>query len=249
MEQNFRAVIWELRYISAPGTFSTSILCFTLNYSRRSNTDSEIVTNRNVDLINQTLLFEVSRRMPKGAHLHIHWNSCLPARFLIEQARNVDAMYIRSTLPLTTPENMTKSRISFMVLTPQEAAPLDNVWDAKYQSNRWMPYKQFQQLFDIEDENGTTLTGTSGAETWLESKMIIHEDEAYSVHQTGRGIWEKFNHRTQMMKASRKTNGNIPFFILELFLKEQSLTIPFSRGYLPMNPPFATTLASVFVIL
>jgi hypothetical protein len=49
----------------------------------------------NVDLINQTLLFEVATKMPKGAHLHIHFNSCLPARFLIEQARDVDAMYIR----------------------------------------------------------------------------------------------------------------------------------------------------------
>ena len=174
----------------------------------------------NVDLINSTLLMQVAKKMPKGAHLHIHWNSCLPARFLIEQARDVEAMYIRSTLPLTSPKNMAESRISFMVLTKQEAMPLGDVWDANYVSNRWMPYKQFQQRFHVEDENGTTLIGTSGAETWLESKMIIHESEAYSVHQTGRGIWEKFNHRTQMMKVC----GNNVFFTPKPFLTEQLLT-------------------------
>ena len=153
----------------------------------------------NVDLINKTELMRVAKRMPKGAHLHIHFNSCLPARFLIQQAKYIDAMYIRSTLPLTSPENMAASRISFMVLTLHEAThvkdaagkethvPLGNVWDTGYVCNAWMPYKKFQQYFDFVDENGQALKGTLGAEIWLERKMLISEDEAYSVHQTGRG--------------------------------------------------------------
>jgi adenosine deaminase CECR1 len=93
-----------------------------------------------------------------------------------------------STLPLTSQNNLENTRISFMVLTPEEAMPLGNVWDANYHSNRWMPYKQFQQLFNLKDENtGMTLVGTSAAETWLESKMIFHEDETHGVNQTGRG--------------------------------------------------------------
>ncbi|TVY83644.1 Adenosine deaminase 2-A [Lachnellula suecica] len=167
----------------------------------------------NVDLINKTKLMQVAKRMPKGAHLHIHFNSCLPARFLIQQARDIDAMYIRSTLPLTSPENMAASRISFMVMTPHEAThvknadgveeyvPLGNVWDVKYVCNNWMPYKKFQRHFNFVSASGQVLKGTSGAETWLESKMAISEDEAHGVHQTGRGIWEKFNYRTQMMKG------------------------------------------------
>lgn len=167
----------------------------------------------NVDLINKTELMKVAKRMPKGAHLHVHFNACLPARFLIQQARDIDAMYIRSTLPLTTPQNMEESRISFMVMTLHEAThtkdvkgfetyvPLGNVWDEEYVPNRWMSYKQFQRQFEFTDENGQVLKRTPGAEAWLERKMVISEEEAHSAHQTGRGIWDKFNHRTQMMKG------------------------------------------------
>jgi hypothetical protein len=55
----------------------------------------------NVDLINQTELFKVAKRMPKGAHLHCHFNSCLRPEFLLGHARGRESMYIRSTCPLT----------------------------------------------------------------------------------------------------------------------------------------------------
>jgi adenosine deaminase CECR1 len=153
----------------------------------------------NVDLINKTHLMKVAKRMPKGAHLHIHWNSCLPARFLIRQARDIKAMYIRSTLPLTTPENFAATRISFMVMTPYEAThikgaeddeketPLGNVFDPSYVPNRWMPYKQFQELFSFPADFGESLTRTQKAERWLEHKMLISEDEAHGCKQTGHG--------------------------------------------------------------
>jgi adenosine deaminase CECR1 len=153
----------------------------------------------NVDLINKTELMKVARKMPKGAHLHIHFNSCLPAKFLIQQARDIDAMYIRSTLPLTNDKNMAASRISFMVMTPHEATHirdsdgnvkrvmLGNVYEPSYVPNRWMPYKQFQRNFKYTDENGHVLRNTQGAEIWLERKMLISEEEAHNAHQTGRG--------------------------------------------------------------
>jgi adenosine deaminase CECR1 len=132
-----------------------------------------------VDLINGSCLMNVAKRMPKGAHLHIHFNSCLPANFLIQQARDIDAMYIRSTLPLTTPVNMAHSRISFMILTSHEAThikdvngtekhvPLGNIFHRDYVSNTWMLYKAFQNEFESVDEKGKVLSKTSGAELWL----------------------------------------------------------------------------------
>lgn len=152
----------------------------------------------NVEFINRTKLMEIAKQMPKGAHLHIHFNSCLPARFLIQQARNIDAMYIRSTLPLTSLESYASSQISFMVMTPHEAThvkgeekeiyvPLGNIRDEDYVSNRWTSYKKFQREFNFVDENGQHLTGTPGAELWLERKMQISENEAHGCSQTGRG--------------------------------------------------------------
>jgi adenosine deaminase CECR1 len=153
----------------------------------------------NVDLINKTELMKIAKQMPKGAHLHIHFNACLPARFLIQQARDIDAMYIRSTLPLTTPQNMEACRISFMVMTLHEAThikgpdgietyvPLGDVWDERYVSNRWMSYKQFQRQFEFTDEKGHVLRKTLGAEAWLERKMTISEAEAHNAQQSSKG--------------------------------------------------------------
>lgn len=152
-----------------------------------------------VDLINGCWLMNVAKRMPKASHLHIHFNSCLPADFLIQQARDIDAMYIRSTLPLTTLENITHSRISFMVLTAHEAehikdgngtekrVPLGNIFDKNYVSNTWMKYKQFQNEFKLVDEQRQVLSKTAGAEIWLARKLQISEQEAHGVHQTCKG--------------------------------------------------------------
>jgi adenosine deaminase CECR1 len=152
-----------------------------------------------VDLINRSWLMSVAKRMPKGAHLHVHFNSCLPAEFLIQHARDIDAMYIRSTLPLTTQANITHSRISFMVLTSHEAThiqdthdtekhvSLGNIFHGDYVSNSWMPYKQFQNEFKLIDEKNQILSKTEGAESWLATKLQISEEEAHNSYQTCRG--------------------------------------------------------------
>ncbi|CAG8976138.1 hypothetical protein HYALB_00002419 [Hymenoscyphus albidus] len=172
----------------------------------------------NVEQINKSKLFKVAKRMPKGAHLHIHFNSCLPAEFLIKQARKIPAMYIRSTLPLTktAPENFENSRVSFMVMTEHAATHerqkdgseryvgTGDIFSPRYTSNTWMRYSEFQDKFDRNrniQKPSVLPNDTTWTEYWLIRKMQISEKEAHGVNQTGRGIWEKFNHRTQMMKG------------------------------------------------
>ncbi|KAG9236353.1 adenosine deaminase family protein-like protein [Amylocarpus encephaloides] len=167
----------------------------------------------NTNLINQTELLKVAKKMPKGAHLHVHFNSCLQPSFLIQQARKIDAMYIRSSTPLIKPEDFVVSRISFMVMKESEALqyrnpdgtecerPLGNIFTTNYVANTWMRYRAFQRKFMRVDETSRLLKGREEAEKWLEHKMLISEEEAHGIHQTGRGIWERFNTRTQMMKG------------------------------------------------
>lgn len=158
----------------------------------------------NVDLINKTELFKVAKKMPKGAHLHIHFNSCLPAKFLVHLARNKDAMYIKSSLPLTSTENLALAQISFMVMTLHEAthiidsegneefAPLGNLWEEDYVPERWMPYEKFHTQFDPYDKwtgkgKKHGLERTLAAEKWLVEKMHFSEDEAHDSKQTCNG--------------------------------------------------------------
>jgi adenosine deaminase CECR1 len=155
----------------------------------------------NVDLINETELFKVAKKMPKGAHLHVHFNSCLSQEFLIQQARDVEAMYIKSNVRLTQkePKSFVSSRIAFNVMTRDNATkyrdakgvesrrPLGDIFDVSYIPDTWMSYRDFQRRFRFRSESGQILIGTDGAETWLAQKMLISEEEAHGVHQTSHG--------------------------------------------------------------
>jgi len=130
----------------------------------------------NVDLINKTELLKVAKKMPKGAHLHCHFNSCLRPEFLLEHARGRKSMYIRSTCALTGEEAMQLAEISFLVQPPQPDGV--DLFSENYVSQSWMRYPKFCEVFP---------GGLAAAEKWLKSKMIFNEEEVYNTFQTGTG--------------------------------------------------------------
>lgn len=82
----------------------------------------------NVDLINQTSLFRVAVKMPKGAHLHIHFNACLQPNVLLGIAADMDRMFINSDLslaPSAAETNLHRCEIQFSIL------PLEKENDSK----------------------------------------------------------------------------------------------------------------------
>jgi adenosine deaminase CECR1 len=141
----------------------------------------------NVGIINKTELFNVAQQMPKGAHLHCHFNSCLPPEFLIGQARDVEAMWIKSTTSLFTAQGMKDAEIAFQVQEPPHVqnarvpAPAvlireGDLFDTKYESGAWMRYSEFL----------TACGGYEIAENWLVSKMLLNEDEVHHIGQSGK---------------------------------------------------------------
>jgi len=160
----------------------------------------------NVHLINQTELFKVARKMPKGAHLHVHFNSCLPPKFLIQQARKIpDTMWICSSRALTNDTEFRNCRIQFNVLSADGVAAANNkldtdekvsgssetnIFSEAYRPMRWMKYVDFSSQFDWtddQDKNKRRYLGINGVEDWLEKKMFFSDDEAHDVRQTSRG--------------------------------------------------------------
>ena len=184
------------------------------SHKRRCPENDNIIVERaagehflgNVNLINNTELFKVARKMPKGAHLHVHFNSCLSPKFLIQQARDLPTMYIASSHPLTKCPNFRGCRVQFMVwndagvkaandkLDENEKIPVElrptetNIFQENYAPMRWMKYKDFQERFDwTDDKDNTNYKGVDKVEDWLEKKMLFSEEEVHGVHQTGRG--------------------------------------------------------------
>jgi len=76
----------------------------------------------NVGLINRTKLFQIARIMPKGAHLHIHFNANLLPHVLIDIAKSMDRMFISSDVPLVAKhdwDGFDLCRLQFHLLSEQ----------------------------------------------------------------------------------------------------------------------------------
>ncbi|KAH8195438.1 hypothetical protein TruAng_010390 [Truncatella angustata] len=73
----------------------------------------------NLDLIDRTVLFKVAQRMPKGAHLHVHFNSTLLPNALLDIAEKMEQMYISSDKPLTSVENLNTCEVQFLMKAPE----------------------------------------------------------------------------------------------------------------------------------
>lgn len=69
----------------------------------------------NLELLGQTVLLRVAQKMPKGGHLHIHFNSTLLPDELLNIADTMEQMYISSDKPLTSVENCDTCEIQFLM--------------------------------------------------------------------------------------------------------------------------------------
>lgn len=165
----------------------------------------------------ESQLYEIAKMVPKGALLHLHFNAELHPERLLEQARDMDTMYIRSIRPLLTQEDLDLTETVFSVLDPAMVEPNVNIFSVDYPGTAtnfkqddwkwrvWMPWSLFQEEFDkkfserytqqedlsfIEKPKCCAEPGhvsLSPAENWLKSKMVLSQEEAYGFTQTVNG--------------------------------------------------------------
>ncbi|RMI99765.1 hypothetical protein CDV36_015973 [Fusarium kuroshium] len=150
----------------------------------------------NRELIDRTELFKVAQRMPKGSHLHIHFNACLQPDVLLGIAKGMDRMFIMSNLPLVPDngyENFDRCEIQFQIMNPERECPGD-LFSATYTPGQTMRFQEFRDRFGQYYNKAT-------ADGWLLDKLMFHEEEVHNHLQTASGAWEKFNGRTRMMKG------------------------------------------------
>ncbi|KPM45013.1 hypothetical protein AK830_g1506 [Neonectria ditissima] len=150
----------------------------------------------NLPLINQTALFDVARHMPKGAHLHIHFNACLAPNVLLNIAKGMDRMFITSNIPLIPDDgcvSFDRCEIQFSLMSPEKECPGD-LFSPKYESRQTMRFQEFLKRFPQYYPQTTP-------DEWLLNKLIFDEQETHNHLQTSTGAWEKFNGRTRMMKG------------------------------------------------
>jgi adenosine deaminase CECR1 len=138
----------------------------------------------NKHLIDQTSLFKVAQRMPKGAHLHIHFNACLAPHVLLNLAKEMDRMFITSDVPLISGNNhinFDRCEIQFSLLSPEKESPGD-LFSQSYQPRQTMRFKDFLNKFP-----GYYTKDSTGVDEWLFEKLMFQEEETHNHLQTASG--------------------------------------------------------------
>jgi adenosine deaminase CECR1 len=176
----------------------------------------QFLTNKDrIDL--KSVLYQIAHRVPKGGLLHLHFNSELYPEKLLEQARLIDNLYIRSIRPLRSRTDLEETEMVFNVLDPNMVEKGVDIFSSNYPGTAtnwkeekkwqvWMPWKPFRaefvkhfpNLYVQEKKKVETPRSCSDpvqpgnvdldpAENWLKSKMVLSEKEAYRVDQTVNG--------------------------------------------------------------
>ncbi|RCI16655.1 hypothetical protein L249_3296 [Ophiocordyceps polyrhachis-furcata BCC 54312] len=147
-----------------------------------------------LDLIDKdAALMHVARRMPKGTHLHVHFNACLPPRVLLDMAKTMDRMFITSDMALVSDDSFDRCQLQFSILAPAEERDGD-IFAPDYEPRQTMSFASFLTSFPHHYPHASP-------DSWLERKLIFSPEEAYGPLQTSEGAWDMFNGRTRMMKG------------------------------------------------
>ena len=160
----------------------------------------------NKSRIDRSKIFEIARKVPKGCHLHIHFNTELPAEILFPHARGSqmqETMFIRSTKNLSSKENLVEAEIVFNVF-PRDT-PCVNIFDPSYnpdpKGTPWMRWSDFRSMFPKDLEFEARPKDLDDAECWAREKMALTVKDVYSDQQTTNGVWACFNQGTRAFKG------------------------------------------------
>jgi adenosine deaminase CECR1 len=110
----------------------------------------------------RSMVYQIAHMVPKGALLHLHFNAELSPELLLEQAKNMDTMYIRSIRPLLTEQDLFETEMVFSVLASSDVEANVDIFSPEYPGTGtnwkqdewkrkvWMKWSIFQRQFMIK---------------------------------------------------------------------------------------------------
>jgi adenosine deaminase CECR1 len=133
---------------------------------------------------NESDLYKIAVALPKGGHLHIHFNAELVPDILIKKADANPNMFIRSTRPLLTDQDFELAEMVFNVLplSTTEADLFSPYYKPEFRAQGaqpWMKWSNFKTQFKHRRNEKPV--------DWIMAKMILTENEVYGSTQTTNG--------------------------------------------------------------
>lgn len=133
--------------------------------------------------IGNTTLWQVVKRMPKGALLHAHLTAMLPYEKIVETIIDTKGMVISASQPLVSDEAKRNASIAFAHNNHTLPANQSSIDDASYVPNTQIPVKQA-----VEDFAG----GKEGFLDFIKNKTSILPEDSIR-HELGVDeVWRRF---------------------------------------------------------
>ena len=155
----------------------------------------------NIERIEQSRVYAIAKDMPKGCHLHIHFNAELPPELLLLKAREVpETMFVRCTQPLLCAADLIQAEIVFEV--KPRTTPIVDIFSKDYDptfkpadSRPWMNWVEFRHdlarryrdQFSLATESSPSQGQLTHVEQWARDKAILTLNDIYAADQTTNG--------------------------------------------------------------
>lgn len=133
--------------------------------------------------IQTTKLWEIVKKMPKGALLHAHFDAMVDVDWLVDQALATEGMAILAEQSMFSPEARRGASFRFKY-SKQLLSDATSIWDKRYQAKQLVPMQHMAETFP----DG----GLDGFRTWLRERCTITLEESLESHLGQDDIWAKF---------------------------------------------------------
>ncbi|KAK6429683.1 hypothetical protein LTR95_014168 [Oleoguttula sp. CCFEE 5521] len=136
------------------------------------------------DRMESSKLWQIVRKMPKGALLHCHLEAMGDLDWLIEQAFATEGICIAADEPFHTPQALEKAPFIFRHVRDVSTAEAAVMWDPSYIVNDSIPVATAAAAFS----DG----GKEGFIKWIKSRVTITPEESLKHHMGPNDVWRKF---------------------------------------------------------
>ncbi|KAK7941229.1 uncharacterized protein PG986_013616 [Apiospora aurea] len=134
------------------------------------------------DRMEQTKLWQIVRRMPKGSLLHAHIDAMVDFKFLLDVLMKEPGMHISADMPLTSPRALENATLLFRFF--KTARTKDSLYSRDYAPGTFIRITQAADAFP----DG----GREGFLKWLHSRCTLSRTDAVAQHHGVDEIWTKF---------------------------------------------------------
>jgi adenosine deaminase CECR1 len=136
------------------------------------------------DRMEKSKLWQIVRKMPKGALLHCHLEAMGDLNWLIEQAFTTEGICITAGAPLDSAASLLKLPFIFRHVKSPNTENSQSIWTSSYTPNEPIPINVAAANFPDGGKQGFIL--------WLKSRVTITRQESLDQHLGPNDVWRKF---------------------------------------------------------